>query len=216
MKDKTELINILKAELTLLAQEIIKDIHKKDIKDIYKSSRKLYEKTNAVYQLSKLMDAEELEEILANYPEETDKTNKVSGNSEGYNKNIKEGKPADKYTYKKPEKKGNFSSKGIYKSVSNMKFVPKENAEKKVAVKAANGEGKKMNIGLNDKIAFIRHLFNNDSTTYNKVIEKLNEIDSYEEALVYLNNEVKPRFNHWEDKDEYEFRLIQLLELKFN
>jgi len=232
MKNKTELINILKAELTLLAQEIIKDIHKKNIKDIYKSSRKLYEKTNAINQLLKLVDEEELENLfiekadssgndgilllpeeeLPLAEEEIQHTEIVSPDR------VKPEKKDNSYlesdSKNKSLKKEESSRENIYKSVTNMKFIPK--TEQRNAPATYSKEKKHINIGLNDKIAFIRHLFNNDSMTYNKVIEHLNEFDSYEDALKYINEEIKPKYNNWDGKDEYEFRLIQLLELKFN
>ncbi len=214
MKTKAELINVLKAELTLLAQDILKDIHKKDLKDLYKSSRKLYEKTNAVYQLSKLANVEEIGGVIADPSLKTMETIKVpepeTSAGQFFEKNENQEKPKEN----KQGKQENLSSNKIYKSVNNMKFVPK--TAKKTPQKISNKEIKKMNIGLNDKIAFIRHLFNNDSTTYNKVIDRLNACESYEKALEYINKEVKPQYNNWQDKDEYEFRLIQLLELKFN
>ncbi len=217
MKDKTQITNILKAELILLAKEIIKDIHEKDLKDIYKSSRKLYEKTNAVYQLSKLMEAEDLDALFLG--DRADKKEEPSPAKPSFHEEKNPIKKEEKIQVEEKEKNKSTEenkevASSIYKSVNNMKFVPKaQNREEKTE---AAGEIKKMNIGLNDKIAFIRHLFDNDSTTYNKVIDTLNTIDSYEEALTYLNKEVKPKFNDWKDKDEYEFRLIQLLELKFN
>ncbi len=210
MKDKTELINILKAELTLLSQDIIKDIHKKDIKDLYKSSRKLYEKTNVLYYLSKLSEEEELDQVFEKVISEDKRKEVAQSNFISKEEELKDTKK-DRIQPTE-EKKGSTGS--IYKSVSNMKFIPKsETTEDK---NLATGKSKKMNIGLNDKIAFIRHLFNNDSTIYNKVIEELNKANTYEDALSYLNREVKPQFNDWKDKDEYEFRLLQLLELKFN
>ena len=217
MKNKTELINILKAELTLLAQEIIRDIHKKDIKDIYKNSRKLYEKTNAIHQLSKLMDQKSLEELFL---EENGEEPPVKDEPFLNQHVVEVENQVEKQSYnevpvpQEMRKKEKAEGSNIYKSVTNMKFIPKKEEEKLKIID--KGEFKEMNIGLNDKIAFIRHLFNNDSTTYNKVIQDLNNFDSYETALSYLNNEVKPKFNNWENKDEYEFRLIQLLELKFN
>jgi hypothetical protein len=219
MKNKDELINILKAELILLSQEIIRDVHKKDIKNIYKSSRKLYEKTNAVYQLSKLVGNKQAVEILLGNDENTiEQKPKIDStfqkNEETEHKNHSEEPVMNGNEPEEETNKADFRKDSIYKSVNNMKFVPKE--EKKKEETGITEEFKKMNIGLNDKIAFIRHLFNNNSTAYNTVIEKLNAFDSYEKALNYIHKEVKPQYNHWEGKDEYEFRLIQLLELKFN
>jgi len=218
MKNKTKLINILKAELTLLAQEIIRDIHKKDIKNIYEVSHRLYEKTTLIYQILKLEDMEDLEGLFTK--EVVDNKNYLKNNSFSNQRVLKQNKKEEEISNheipipQEMKKNENSPNSHIYKSVTSMKFVPKKEDEKPKILNKR--ELKEMNIGLNDKIAFIKHLFNNDSTTYNHVIQSLNNFDSYEAALSYLNYEVKPKFNNWENKDEYEFRLIQLLELKFN
>ena len=58
-------------------------------------------------------------------------------------------------------------------------------------------------------------MFKGDADTYTSFIDKLNAFDSYEDALQFINQEIKPLFDNWDGLDEYEFRLLQLLELKF-
>ena len=104
-----------------------------------------------------------------------------------------------------------------------MHFVPKEEKETSQPAQPPQSAQpvkssmrlKKMSIGLNDRISFIKHLFAGDSEYYSFVINKLNAFENYEDALRFINLEIKPQYNDWEGKDEYEFRLLQLLELKF-
>ena len=89
-----------------------------------------------------------------------------------------------------------------------------------------NGHGKKslndriksggLNIGLNDKIAFIKHLFNGNSSDYDRVISQLNTLQNFKEAQQFINTMVKPDYNHWLGKDEFETRLMEIVEAKFN
>ncbi|MDO6759629.1 hypothetical protein Q4566_05395 [Tamlana sp. 2_MG-2023] len=72
------------------------------------------------------------------------------------------------------------------------------------------------NIGLNDKIAFIKHLFDGKNEDYDRVISQLNTIDSWDNARNFIENMVKPDYNNWSGKEEFEERFIEIIEGKFN
>tara|TARA_B110001450_G_scaffold160738_1_gene149859 strand:- start:617 stop:1363 length:747 start_codon:yes stop_codon:yes gene_type:complete len=74
---------------------------------------------------------------------------------------------------------------------------------------------KGINIGLNDRIAFVKHLFNGSTEDFNRVVSQLNTSSSELEALEFLNNMVKPEYNNWVGKEAYEQRLLVFLEGKF-
>jgi len=74
---------------------------------------------------------------------------------------------------------------------------------------------KGITIGLNDRIAFVKHLFNGSTEDFNRVISQLNTSSSELEALEFLNNMVKPEYNNWIGKEDYEQRLLSFLEGKF-
>ncbi|MCF7559508.1 hypothetical protein L3X39_02580 [Sabulilitoribacter multivorans] len=73
-----------------------------------------------------------------------------------------------------------------------------------------------LNIGLNDKIAFIKHLFNGNNDDYNRVISQLNTLESYQDAERFIENIVKPDYNNWIGKEEFEERFLEIIEAKFN
>jgi len=75
---------------------------------------------------------------------------------------------------------------------------------------------KGITIGLNDRIAFVKHLFNGSTEDFNRVVSQLNTSSSELEALEFLNNMVKPEYNNWLGKEEYEQRLLSFLEGKFS
>jgi hypothetical protein len=75
---------------------------------------------------------------------------------------------------------------------------------------------KGLNIGLNDRIAFVKHLFNGSTEDFNRVVSQLNTSSSELEALEFLNNMVKPEYNNWIGKETYEQRLLSFLEGKFS
>jgi len=71
-------------------------------------------------------------------------------------------------------------------------------------------------IGLNDRLAFVDHLFQNNNEDYDRVISQLNTMDSFEEISDFIQNIIKPDYSNWEDKDDYETRFLEILQQKFN
>ena len=70
-------------------------------------------------------------------------------------------------------------------------------------------------IGLNDRIAFVKHLFGNSDEDYNRVMNQLITFDSFEEAQNFIEDMVKPDYSDWQGKEEYEQRFIAIIEKKF-
>lgn len=69
-------------------------------------------------------------------------------------------------------------------------------------------------IGLNDRIAFVKHLFNGDQGDYNRVVSQLNTFKTEKEAKKFINKTVKPDYN-WDEKEEYETRFFEIIERRF-
>ena len=70
-------------------------------------------------------------------------------------------------------------------------------------------------VGLNDRIAFVNNLFNFDQEDFNRVLSQLNSFKTEHEAKDFINNKVKPDYD-WTGKEEYQERLIVLIERKFS
>jgi hypothetical protein len=87
-----------------------------------------------------------------------------------------------------------------------------------------NKEGQSLNdrlskgiiIGLNDRIAFMNHLFANSSEDYNRVLSQLMTFNTYAEAKDFIDHMVKPDYNNWEGKDEYAERFMEIVEKRFS
>jgi len=71
-------------------------------------------------------------------------------------------------------------------------------------------------IGLNDRIAFMSHLFANSSEDYNRVLSQLMTFDTFEDAKNFIDNMVKPDYNNWQGKEEYAERFMEIVEKKFS
>jgi hypothetical protein len=72
-----------------------------------------------------------------------------------------------------------------------------------------------MSLGLNDRIAFEKHLFGGSSEDLNRVVSQINTLNSFEEAQDFITDLVKPDYNNWNGKEEYEARFMELVEKKF-
>ena len=75
---------------------------------------------------------------------------------------------------------------------------------------------KGINIGLNDRIAFEKRLFGGSPDDFNRVLSQLNTFDTFEEAKGFIEDFVKPDYDNWNGKEEYETRFLEIVEKKFN
>ena len=75
--------------------------------------------------------------------------------------------------------------------------------------------GKTAQIGLNDKLAFVQKLFFGSESEYNKVVKHIADLHSMQDAVVYIEQEVKPTYNYWKGKEEYEQRFLDLILKRF-
>lgn len=75
---------------------------------------------------------------------------------------------------------------------------------------------KSVTIGLNDKIAFVKHLFDGSNADFVRVISQVNTLDNFEEAKDFIELLVKPDYNNWEGKEEIEERFMHAVENKFS
>lgn len=112
----------------------------------------------------------------------------------------------------------------------NIVFEPLEPAESPVQKAVENTEkitpkptslndkfskGKGIDIDLNDRIAFVKHLFGNSNEDYNRVMNQLITYDNFYETKRFIDEMVKPDYNNWEGKEEYEERFMEIIEKKF-
>ena len=71
-----------------------------------------------------------------------------------------------------------------------------------------------LQIGLNDRIAFVKHLFGHSQSDFNRVLSQLNSFKTEQEAMSFIKKMVKPDYD-WSGKEAYETRFLELVERKF-
>ncbi len=69
-------------------------------------------------------------------------------------------------------------------------------------------------IGLNDRIAFVKNLFDGSQEDFNRVLSQLNTYTSEKEAKKFIKKMVKPDYD-WSEQAELEARFLEIIERKF-
>lgn len=72
-----------------------------------------------------------------------------------------------------------------------------------------------LKVDLNDRLAFIQHLFNNSPNEYQRAMNQLTTFDSMEQAEAFIQELIKPDYQGWEGKEEYEDRFSRVLNQYF-
>ena len=90
-------------------------------------------------------------------------------------------------------------------------------ASKHAAVKSLNDTltARELTVGLNDRLAFVKHLFDEQADAFGKVVGDLNGMESLEQSVAYIEKQVKPKYN-WEGKEAYQQRFMELIERRFS
>jgi len=72
-----------------------------------------------------------------------------------------------------------------------------------------------IHIGLNDRLAFIKHLFDGKTEDYTRVLSQINTQPTFQEAEDFIKGKVKPSYNYWLNKDEYTKRFMKIIEKNY-
>lgn len=108
-------------------------------------------------------------------------------------------------------------------------FVPKSNVETEKnledSIILTESEGQKnindhfalsLSIDLNDRLAFIKHLFDGSVTDYEAVISQISTFNSWDEVHDFIVFKVKIEHPHWKDKEAIEDRFMTILKNNFD
>jgi len=150
-------------------------------------------------------NTEKIKDIVAQMPPETEKVDSMMSQ-------INAGARSQE---SQPDKR-DFRNIGVdYDNLPD--FEPVNHVEKPNKPRSLNDRLKKgINIGLNQRLAYIKHLFAGNTADYNRVLSQLNTFTSLEESRKFIEMVVKPDYNHWEGKEEYEEQFMAHIENKFS
>jgi len=198
---KIETIN-LKESYTPKKQDIVKAAEEKDE---YLPDGTEYNDEESIIE----QNTEKIKDIVAEMPPETQAVDYV------VNKIISANGAVKKPENNSENKKKDFRDIGVdYDNLPNFQPVKQQDKERPRSVNDRLKKG--INIGLNERLAFIRHLFDGKAADYNRVISQLNTFSSIEESRKFIRLVVKPDYKNWVGKEDFEKKFMELVENKFN
>jgi len=115
----------------------------------------------------------------------------------------------------------------LFETIEDMPtFVPKDNEvstetkesqfQKAEERKNINDHfAKTLSIDLNDRLAFIKHLFEGDTKTYERVLAQVVTYETWEEVFSFLEAHVKTEYDNWTGKEEVVERFLNTLQKNF-
>lgn len=228
----------LEAELKSLAHSILKLNDKDDLKKITTKAQEVYQKLSVLsyidtYVLETPQNKKTVDELVVEHFEEVSTSvDIVDSDSDVVLKDCKIEKVEieDKSLVveeEKPEEIEVLEFKPDLKSTLEVEFANTvsldeasdlfENAKRVQVSKSINDtimQQKKLQIDLNDRIAFVKNLFENSQEDFNRVISQLNSMETEEDALNFIKL-IKKDYD-WSNKEVYEERLLVLIERKFS
>lgn len=108
------------------------------------------------------------------------------------------------HSFEKVNPTPSYFEKTFSQTENNFSHSAFSNREEEEKLSINDALGRTNQIGLNERLAFIKNLFIGSESEYNRVMEKLNTFQSPSEAIIYLEQEVKPIYNYWRGKAEHE------------
>jgi len=113
----------------------------------------------------------------------------------------------EKNTLSKVSEDPIFVEKKIEKNYEDSKKELKENVNDKFM--------KGLHIDLNDRLAFTKHLFLDNKLEYQRVISQITTFSNIKEVENFIQKMIKPEYDNWKGKEDYEKRFLEVLSKLF-
>jgi len=72
-----------------------------------------------------------------------------------------------------------------------------------------------LSIDLNDRLAFIKHLFEENVSAYEAVLSQIITYSTWDEVEDFIRTKVKVEYPHWKEKETIEVRFMNTLQTHF-
>ena len=103
------------------------------------------------------------------------------------------------------------------KKKENSVELSKQDVETIPEIKNINDRfNKTLRIDLNDRLAFIKNLFEGDTASYEKVLSQIVTFESWEEVFNFIDVQVKTEYDNWNKNEEIADRFLAILQKNFD
>lgn len=232
--DQNAMKRKLRADLIRIASSIISNDDLTDISELYEEARSLYEKLAVLNFIEqKLKDVE----VDVNKSEVASKFESIASAVLNENKLVPETSPheediiipgIDTIKHMVSEMPGGEELEEVLARLMERKDFVKSDKDivtplasdiaEDVSSKSLNDTltAKKITVGLNDRLAFVKHLFNESTEDFNRILSQLNTMESQSGSVEFIEKMVKPEYGNWKGKEEYESRFMALIDRRFS
>jgi hypothetical protein len=160
---------------------------------------------------------EKIKDLVAQMPEESQRIDELLEEVLPKKKQMKNDLEEFASSYQQTptfERKQSPSAQQPANPSSTPRVAELANDEKPKSLNDAVKKG--LNIGLNDRLAYIKHLFDGNADDYTRVLSQINTKTSFSEAQDFIKGKVKPDYNYWLNKEEYVDRFMNAIEKRFD
>ena len=98
-------------------------------------------------------------------------------------------------------------------SINNKSDTEKDNSNDKQNIN--DQFSKKLSVDNNERLAFIKHLFNGDKNNYERVLNQTLTLGSWPEVSNLITSKVKIEYNNWKGKEDIADRFLTVLQKSF-
>ncbi len=197
--------NKIQEELKKIAQEIIATEESVDFEKTYHQALCLFEKL-VVLKNNEAAEKDTCKEMESNYNQAIDFIEVKKEPEQVLDQNIEETLPLME------------TIKEIITEFPkvDLKQTETQELQKHPPIKNLNDHfSKGLQIDLNDRLAFIKYLFETNIQQYQRVVSQIVTFSNWEEAQNFVVQIVKPDYNNWEGKEIYEERFLKIIENNF-
>jgi chromosome segregation ATPase len=187
MKAETDLMNVYVDELKLLLNELTNNLSTTKVQpqEIIQEVKISEKRIEAAVTEKKIVEEEiPIQTVVINHPVEPVKP--------------------DAEKVKEP-----YSSKSL-----NERFAKKTVDIAEKLQQTPSGKHLKDLISLSDKFMFVNELFQNDKTHFEEAIRRINDLESFDEAVQFIEQELKANFK-WDKKQKTVEHFQQSIKKKF-
>ena len=210
-------------ELQRIAKEILKKDKKQDLQKVYDQTLSLFEQLILIKHsgelngdLSNELDLKYdnmIDFIKADNKENTEVDFRKTDSKDplNFNNSVKD-------IVKETLEKNIHEAKSSELTTQDLSFEPKEKAseQKEIIKERLNDKfSKGLQIDLNDRLAFIKHLFDKSPNEYQRAISQISTFQYWNQAKSFILEMVKPDYDNWKGKELYEERFLKIIENNF-
>lgn len=192
----------LETDLISLAHSILKMKHKEDVFTLKEKSKVIYEKLSLLAFIEEYINTTpNIEETKAGLLSKVEKALALQNSEE----------KEEVFVEEVEENKVLSLDEELQDTISADKIATLFDAP---GPKSLNDTFANIQIGLNDRIAFVKNLFDGSQKDFNSIVFELNTYSSEREAKKFINKMVKPTYD-WSEQKELEARFVEIVMRKF-